>query len=146
MSGIVCAIRGGPASQPTIERAITLAKETDLPLYFIYVVNLDFFTHTQSSRTHTVEKDLHNMGEFILLDAQAKADKEGVHAEGIVRQGSIGDEIIAVSNELDVNYVVLGSPQGVQDADAFTQDHFSEFVSRVQEECGAEVIYLIPKD
>lgn len=146
MSGIVCAIRGGPASQPTIERAITLAKETELPLYFIYVVNLDFLTRTQSSRVHTIEKELHNMGEFILLTAQAKAEEEGIRAEGIVRQGSVGDEIIAVSNELEVNYVVLGSPQGVQDADAFTRDHFSKFVSRIEEECGAEVIYLIPED
>ena len=42
MSGIVCAVRGGPASQPTLQRAITLAKETGLPLFFLYVVNLDF--------------------------------------------------------------------------------------------------------
>jgi nucleotide-binding universal stress UspA family protein len=100
----------------------------------------------QSSRTHTVEKDLHNLGEFILLAAQAEAEEEGVQAEGIVRQGNVGDEIIAVSNELGVNYVVLGSPQGVKDADAFTQDHFSTFVRRVEEDCGAEVVYLMPED
>ncbi len=34
MPGIVCAIRGGPASKPTIARSIALAKETDLPLFF----------------------------------------------------------------------------------------------------------------
>ena len=39
MSGIVCAIRGGPDSQPTIRRAISLAKETNLSLYFLYVIN-----------------------------------------------------------------------------------------------------------
>ncbi|RMF49572.1 MAG: universal stress protein, partial [Anaerolineae bacterium] len=46
MSAIVCAIRGGPASQPTIRRAIALALETSLPLHFLYVVNLDFLSST----------------------------------------------------------------------------------------------------
>lgn len=141
MSGIVCAIRGGPGSQPTIERAINLAKETDLPLYFMFVVNFDFFTRTESSRFHLIEKDMHNMGEFILLTAQEQAGKLGIRAEGIVRQGGVVEEIIAVSNELQANYVVLGSPQGIQVEDAFSQDHFSEFVSRIEEESGAQVIF-----
>jgi nucleotide-binding universal stress UspA family protein len=130
MSGIVCAIRGGPASQPTIERAISLAKDTDLPLFFIYVVNLDFLTHTQSSRTHSIEKDLHHMGEFILLTVQSKAEAEGVLAEGIVRKGSVGEQIISAAKELEANYVVLGTPQGIHDADHFTQDRFYEFIRR----------------
>jgi len=131
MSGIVCAIRGGPASQPTIERAISLAKETELPLYFIYVVNLDFLMHTQSSRTHSIEKDLHHMGEFILLTVQSKAEAEGVLAEGIVRQGSVGEQIISAAKELEANYVVLGTPLVIHEADHFTQDRFNEFIQRI---------------
>ncbi len=64
MSGIVCAVRGGPDSQPTISKAIAWAKETELPLYFLYVVNLDFLTHTSSSRVHTVTQQIEQMGEF----------------------------------------------------------------------------------
>lgn len=142
MSGIVCAIRGGPGSNPTIKRAISLAKETQLPLYFLYVVNLDFFTHTQSSRTHTVEKELHKMGEFILLTAQAKAERNGVQAEGIVRKGSVGEEIIEVSQEMEVNYVVLGAPRGIHDADHFTQERFHEFIRRIEDTCNAEVLTI----
>jgi nucleotide-binding universal stress UspA family protein len=142
MSGIVCAIRGGPASQPTIERAISLAKETELPLYFIYVVNLDFLTHTQSSRTHSIEKDLHHMGEFILLTVQSKAEAEGVLAEGIVRQGSVGEQIISAAKELEANYVVLGTPQGIHEADHFTQERFYEFIRRIEEESSAEVFSI----
>ena len=37
MPGIVCAIRGGPASRPTIAKSIQLAEETGLTLYFLYV-------------------------------------------------------------------------------------------------------------
>ena len=42
MSGILCAIRGGPASKATIARAIDLAHETGARLVFLYIVNLDF--------------------------------------------------------------------------------------------------------
>jgi len=78
MSGIVCAIRGGPASRPTIDRSIQLATETGLPLYFLYVVNLKFLAHTSSSRTHVISKELNEMGEFILLMAQTEAEKKGI--------------------------------------------------------------------
>ena len=34
MSGIVCALRGGPASQPTIDKAVKLAIKHYLALFF----------------------------------------------------------------------------------------------------------------
>jgi hypothetical protein len=67
MTGIICAIRGGPASQPTIARSIALAQETSLPLHFLYVVNLDFLTRTSLSRVHVIAQEMQQMGEFILL-------------------------------------------------------------------------------
>jgi hypothetical protein len=39
MSGIVCAIRGGSSSRPTVNQAILTANETGLPPYFLYVLN-----------------------------------------------------------------------------------------------------------
>ena len=65
MNGIVCAIRGGPHSQPTINKAISLAWETGLPLFFLYIVNLDFLTHALSTRTHTINQEMELMGEFV---------------------------------------------------------------------------------
>jgi hypothetical protein len=82
MPGIVCAIRGGPASRPTIKKSIELAAETSLPLYFLYIVNLNFLTHTSSTRTHLISKEMKEMGEFILLTAQAVAQSAGIRAEG----------------------------------------------------------------
>ena len=85
MSGIVCAVRGGPASQPTIHRAILLAKETGQKIHYLYVVNLDFLERTASSRTHTISKELRHMGEFILLTAQIEAQNQGVDSVGAQR-------------------------------------------------------------
>ena len=69
MSGIVCAIRGGPDSQPTIQTAIEVAKKSDQTIYFLYIVNLDFLTYTSTSRVQVVAQEMHQMGEFILLTA-----------------------------------------------------------------------------
>lgn len=69
MAGVVCAIGGGPASGPTIARAISLLQENSLPQYFLNVDNLDFMTHTTLARIHAVETELQHLGEFILLGA-----------------------------------------------------------------------------
>ena len=144
MSAIVAAIRGGPDSTPTIAAAIELARETGLPLYFLYVVNLDFLTHTSSTRVHTISQEMHQMGEFILLSAQANAEAQGVSAEGIVRHGNVGEEIVDVSHELDADYLVLGQPKLQQEESVFTQDLLRQFITQTEEQTGATVVLPEP--
>lgn len=142
MSGVICAIRGGPDSKPTIEAAIELAKETGTVLHFLYVVNLNFLVRTSSSRTHVVSKELHQMGEFILLSAQSVAQKQSVSAEIAVRHGNVGDEIIAFANEIEAGYVVLGRPRGAEDTvNAFGHDNLRRFAARIEAESSARVIF-----
>jgi nucleotide-binding universal stress UspA family protein len=142
MSGVVCAIRGGPASQPTIEKAISLAKEYLLPLYFLYVVNLDFLERTASSRVHLISKEMHQMGDFILLSAQEKAQKEGVVSEGIVRDGNVSEEIVGLCRELKADYVVLGRPKGEDDeANVFTNERLWILANLVEGASGAKAVF-----
>lgn len=140
MPGIICAVRGGPDSQPTIEKAISLAKEVSLPLYFLYVVNLDFLSHTQSSRVSTISEEMAEMGEFILLTAQEKAGKQGITAEGVIRHGKVREEIVTLAKELSADYVVLGLPQGQREADIFVIDRIKEFGKTIEQETGAAVV------
>jgi nucleotide-binding universal stress UspA family protein len=141
MPGIVCAIRGGPASRPTIAKSIQLAEETGLTLYFLYVVNLDFLSRTSSSRVHLISKQMQDMGEFILLTAQAEAEIKGIKTEGIVRQGNIRDEIISLCQETNADYVVLGKPKKqTEEENVFTREHLNEFGQRIAEESGSKII------
>jgi nucleotide-binding universal stress UspA family protein len=140
MSGIVCAVRGGPNSQATIARAIGLAKETDMPLYFLYVVNLDFLSRTSSSRIHTISREMRQMGEFILLTAQAKAAAEDIPAQGVIRQGDVGQEIVELCHELQADYLVLGRPQVQEEESLFTHDLLQEFIERTEEQTNARVV------
>ena len=139
MPGIICAIRGGPASRPTIQHAIQLAQEKQLTLYFVYIINLDFLVHTASSRTNLIQKELTEMGEFILLSAQTEAESKGVTAEGIIRRGTVLDEIIAVCREVHANYVVLGRPQHTQSENVFTQERLTAFGQKLRAESGAQI-------
>ena len=140
MSGIVCAVRGGPDSRDTIARAIAQAQETGLPLYFLYVVNLDFLSHTSSSRVHTISQEMHQMGEFILLAAQAKAEAQGVQAEGVVRHGNVGEEIVKLCHELKVDYLVLGRPKVQEEESVFTHELLRKFIQETEEQTGAQVL------
>lgn len=140
MSGIVCAIRGGPTSEPTIASAMELAKRTDLTLHFLYVVSLNFLSYTESSRVKVIQEEMEEMGEFIVLAAKEKAEADGVHAQAAVRSGKVGEEIIGFSQEIEADYVVLGSPQGEEERDVFTHERLQSFIERVEQESGAEVV------
>jgi nucleotide-binding universal stress UspA family protein len=140
MSGIVCAVRGGPDSKETISQAIGLAQQTGLPLHFLYVVNLDFLAHTTRSRVHTISEQMHQMGEFILLSAQDSAAAQGITAQGVVRHGNVGEEIINLCHELNADYLVLGRPQVQREDTVFTQELLKRFIQRTEEQTGARVI------
>jgi nucleotide-binding universal stress UspA family protein len=141
MPGIVCAVRGGPASQPTIARAIALAQETGQPLYFLYVVNLDFLSQTPTSRVHTISQEMHQMGEFILLMAQEMSARQGISAEGVVRHGSVGDELTGLCQELEADYLMVGRPKIEREDTVFTHDQLHEFVARIEGQTGATVVF-----
>ena len=140
MSGIVCAIRGGPASKPTILRAIRLAQETRLPLYFLYIVNLDFLAYTNSSRVQIISQELRQMGEFILLAAQNHAREEGIAAEGVIRQGNIEEEILAFCREIEASYLVIGTPRAKGERNAFADDALQAFLQKIREGTQVEII------
>lgn len=140
MSGIVCAIRGGPMSQSTIDRSIQLAKETGQTITFIYVVNLDFMTHSSSSRTEHISSELQEMGEFILLDAQDQAQKQGVKAQGIIRDGNVVDQIVAYCKEAQPDYIVLGQPETSRENNLLSGDRMQLVIQRIKEVADVEII------
>ena len=141
MSGIVCPIRGGAASQPTVAKAISVAQESRATVYFLYVVNLDFLLRTTHTRTGTIQRELREMGEFIVLAAQTKAAAQGVTAESIVREGdSVREEIIRLCHEVDADVVVLGRPRQAE-SDVFTEVDIEDFGRRLAREAGAQVVF-----
>ncbi len=141
MSGIICAVRGGPASRNTIASAINLAKESSNPLYFLYVVNLDFMASSSSSRVHTISEEMRQMGEFILLMAQARAAEKDVEARAVIRDGEVDEEIVKLAQEIGADYVVLGRPGSGEEGNVFSASKIASLADRIRRDTGAEVVF-----
>ena len=81
------------------------------------------------------------MGEFIVFSAQATAEKRGVQAFGVVRDGSVRDEIVALCRKTGADYVVVGRPHDKGKENNFTREKLRKFSGRIEEETGARVVY-----
>lgn len=140
MSGILCAIRGGPNCRPTVTRAITMAKSTQLPLCFLYVVNVDSLPYAQGGLVSAISEKMRQMGQAVLFAARNKATALGIVSGAVVRQGDIGTEIINLCRDLDADYVILGRSVGHQGEDVFTRDSLKRLSQRIDREAGAQVV------
>lgn len=137
MGTILCATRGGEASYRTQDAAIALAQERGDELLFLYVVDIDFLDKTAHAvRPDVVTTEMENMGEFLLLMAQERAQKQGVKARFILRRGDLRTELKAAAREESVNLVVLGKPAG--DKSAFVPAALEAFASEIKAETGIE--------
>jgi len=142
MSGIVCPIRGGAASRSTIEKAISVAQEAKQPIYFLYVLDLGFLVHTMQVQTGTISRELRELGEFILLTAQNRAEGAGVQAEAVIREGeTVREAIAALCREIDADYVIMGRPRETRDRNVFTPEMLEQMTRDLEAEMGATVIF-----
>lgn len=140
MDVILCATRGGEASIRTQQRAIALAKEREAKLIFIFVSDVRFLEHYTAPRVPAMETEMENLGEFLLLMAKERAEKEGVEADFTVRKGDFKTALIEASKDLGASLVVLGRPAD----DSLTTVEFLENVlsPAIKEETGAEVLVV----
>jgi nucleotide-binding universal stress UspA family protein len=141
MSGIICAIRGGPSSQPTVHKAIEIAQQNNIAIYFLYVVNLDFIEHSGQARLQVIKEEMKSMGETICLKAQIEAKRADVESEVIVKEGKVTEEIITASHEVDAQFVILGQPEGEDETNVFDRAQLNNFVELLEKETGAKVIF-----
>jgi nucleotide-binding universal stress UspA family protein len=138
MGLVLCATRGGQESIVTQERAISLAKEQDDPLVFLYVADSSFLDKTAAAVVVDVQDELMHMGEFFLVMAVERAVEKGVIAEAVVRAGSFVPTFIEVAHELGATSIVLGRPGG--ETGRFNEEEFSAFCVYLREQTGAEII------
>ena len=110
MTTILCATRGGQASFPNQDAAITLAKERSARLIFLHISNVEFLGQMASPILIDVETELEHMSEFLLAMAQERAEKAGMQAEAVVKHGEFRDALCEAIEEHEVDVVMFGSP------------------------------------
>jgi len=140
MGVILCAIRGGPECLPTIAQAITLAQETGLTVHFLYIVNRDLLSGASSAQACAISGQIRQMGKSVLRTALALASTQGVTAQGVVRQGNVGDEIASLCRDLGADYLILGQPQAQGEKDAFSEALLPQFIEQIEKQTGARVV------
>lgn len=106
---ILCATRGGEASIRTQEHVIEMAKERDAGIIFLYVTDVTFLGN-QMTHAVAVETEMEHMGEFLLLMAKERAEKQGVEAGTIVKGGDFRSALIEAAQEVGASVIVLGRP------------------------------------
>jgi hypothetical protein len=139
MGGILCAVRGGLESRATITEAIGLARTTGLPVQFVYVLNEKLVPGAGSGRARAVANQVQQMGESVLLAAQALANSHGVLAHGSARQGNVEDEIASACRELGAEYLVLNRPR--EGKDGRCSPISVQFAERMRRQVGTEIVW-----
>ena len=139
---ILCPVRGGKSSAPTIDKAIELAQTLPAPLVLLYIVDLDFLGLATVARVKIMADELAETGEFTLHVLAEKARNRGViKVECVVREGEMGQVIREVAGEVEATAVVLGqavrAPGTVQREDS----HMQKIVKSL-EAAGLEVVTL----
>jgi len=137
---ILCPTRGGKASYPNQDRAISLAKEREADLLFLYVSNVNFLGLTSRPFIVDIETELDEMGEFILIMAQERAEKAGVNADIMVERGVFHEVLKAVIEEHQITTVVLGSSK--EGTGITTTDYVNKLGDTISQDTGAELIVL----
>jgi len=84
------------------------------------------------------------MGRSVLRTALAWASTEDVTAQGVIRQGNVGDEIASLCHDLGAVYLILGQPQpqAQGETDAFSEASLAQFIERIEKQTGAKVVPL----
>jgi nucleotide-binding universal stress UspA family protein len=122
-----------------VAQAITLAKNTHLPLHFLYVVNRDLMLPASNDCIHAVSEKMHQMGQAVLSAVENKTSALGIASETMVCQGNVGVEILSLCRDLDADYVILGCPKDPR-ANIFTGDSLKRLSQQIEMEVGAQVV------
>jgi cation:H+ antiporter len=137
---ILCATRGGRASQPTHEKAIKLAREQGAELLFLYVFDQSILQKVVTPIVINTEAQIEHMLAFLQTTAQEQARQAGVQARVVVRTGSLREQIKAVAGEERVNQIILGSP--AENSSLFASEALQGFAAEVEEETGIPAVIL----
>lgn len=140
MATILCPTRGGEASHPAQDQAISLAGQRGAKLIFLYVSDVRFLFKGSAAIVVDLEEELDEMGKFLLTMAQERAEERGVTADRVVKHGAFQDALLEVIEEHNVTTVVLGAPAG--DDGLTTEDYVRELAESLSQDHGVEVFLV----
>lgn len=144
MGSIVCATRGGEGSRAAQIAAIELAKASDKPLLFLYVVDPHSLDEDiDISLKEALLAELNWMGETLLRIAQKRADQAYLGTEVRIRRGVVRDEITRFVKDVQADTLILGAPRGTT-ANVFGDDAIERLAKWIEEQTAVSVKIIRP--
>lgn len=141
MSLILYPTRGADPTHRNQKFVIDMARERGADLLFLYVADVQFLEHFASPvRADIVQAELEELGEFLLVMAQERAEKAAVHAGIEVRHGTFSHALQDAIEEHDVTTVVLGRP--VEDTGITTVEYLTNLAQFLLTDAGVEVFVV----
>ncbi len=138
---ILCATRGGRASQPTHARAIQIASDMHAEIIFLYVFDKNALPREATPLVINVEAQIRHMRQFLQRTAAKQAEQAGVLSRVIVRAGSLLDQIQSIAGEEKIDIAILGNPEAR--SGLFKRDALRSLAKVIASSTGMEVIVLI---
>jgi len=140
MTKILCPTRGGKESHPNQDFAINFAKEHDAEILFLYVSEIRFLNRAGPAIVVDIEKEMDELGDFLLSMAQERAEKTGVLANATVRRGIFSKVLREVIVENKIDTVILGSAP--EETGIVSYERLQELSEELSKELGVEFIVL----
>jgi len=137
---LLCPTRGGEASYPNQDSAISLAIERDAELIFLYISNVHFLDLTAAPKVFDIEAELDEMGDFLLAMAQERASQASIEADAIVRRGEFRETLQDIIEEFQITTVVLGAAG--EETGVLTEEYIDKLSEEMCSETGAEFIVV----
>ena len=137
---ILCPTRGGEASYPNQDSAISMAIERGADLIFLYVSNVHFLDLIAAPKVFDIEAEMDEMGDFLLTMAQERGSQAGIEADAIVRRGEFRETLKDIIEEYQVTTVVLGAAG--EETGVLTEDYIDTLSEEMCSETGTEFIVV----
>src|SRR5690606_31870947 len=144
MGTVVCATRGGEGSRAVQLKAIDIARTQKLGLVFLYVVDQAQVLEHDDVLKDAIHDELHWLARVSLNIAQQRAERAGISAEVVIRDGAVKDEIEAFLRHNEVSMLLLGAPRGT--SPHFGDDAVERFAHTIEQDTGVPVSVVRPED
>jgi len=127
-SNILVALDGSPAGQQALERAVEMAHAGNAKLHAVYIVETGLFSSLPTDNTVEIMYNvLQKEGEAVLDKAKTDAAAHGITLTTHLKFGHAGSEVIALSDKIKTDLIVVGS-HGKSQTDRLLIGSVSTFV------------------
>jgi len=100
---------GSNSAEAAVEHGIAMAKKFGSTVHALYVIETRAHYILTVSINDDVMEEYEEYGEGLVTDVVERANKEGLDGVGIVKAGSIAEEIVEYARRNDIEGIVMGA-------------------------------------